>query len=524
MTNRKFKCNDPGWEKALEDIALGVDKLILTPENLKVFQEQIAPYVGRRQAHLEYKEQEDKARLNHWQKVKANPAFQDKHTMPADSSWEWDSWCFLSGLPMDVGPEYEMPAKRVPELVTAISKRVQTKLAEIRRYSEGSTECQRCRKAIRVLIKDITELNAEYDALSTSAREIGWIKTPIRHARTGIIHCMEAFEWRHWFDIPEESVFGCWRPPLGEPVPDPYDRLWDSQQAEVPKAIDDSDANERYYIYLTAVHDVLSPDHAISEGIWDDEEQILDSLWFRFTNGPRYGPGEHYLKKALVRVKDDLAKKPTQQEPPGEGGEGQPDEPVYIFQFEGASWRVVYGAINRTVRPTKGMYHIRHLLKNAGQHIECLDIEKGSVIAVADPEHMIRKPEAEDFGLNLGDIKFEEMTDDDKQGLKDMLATAKNDFAAQLGDETDPSQTAKLKQNISMIQAYLNSAFDKHGNERLPQYIDKVRKRVSKAIHTAMKNIEAADSTIGQHFNTAINPKGSSFIYLAEPKIDWDLP
>ena len=97
----------------LNHIAKEVDSIIIDRANMAVFRERIRPFAERwKSSDAAFKRFEDE-RVNHWQRVKADPRLQDKAAGPPEEGWNWTpevistTWC--QDLNMKCPPSMDCP-------------------------------------------------------------------------------------------------------------------------------------------------------------------------------------------------------------------------------------------------------------------------------------------------------------------------------------------------------------------------------------------------------------------------------
>ena len=119
------------------------------------------------------------------------------------------------------------------------------------------------------------------------------------------IYCK--FTWWRYLNLTDEEVFGCWRPPL-IPLPEypcnilkPVESGCQTYQTrkELPDARNAQEEYERYYIFLSSVHDnYLQGVQKITEGIWSDSLSRAVLCCLDIGHGNKIT----FLKAALERI------------------------------------------------------------------------------------------------------------------------------------------------------------------------------------------------------------------------------
>jgi len=293
------------YDSQLEQIAAEVDSYIIKTDGaLESFREQIRPLVQRWKTYREAVDKRKKELLDYWEKVKKNPELQDKNMKPSDEL-EWDRF-YLGGLnSFDSNPINEMPAKYAPDVMASLKKYLKRNGKNEKGYPENSSEYKRLQEAIAKQRQNLEDIRSEFDNLSPAEQKTAWIKTPPKTVIPNITYVK--FTWWRYLNLEDENVFGCWRPPL---IPLPEDPLYilkpveseyyiNQTRKELPDARNPQEEYERYYIFLSSVHDnYLQGVEKITEGIWLDNLQtaVLCCL------DKGHGDKTAFLKAALERV------------------------------------------------------------------------------------------------------------------------------------------------------------------------------------------------------------------------------
>jgi len=163
-----------------------------------------------------------------------------------------------------------------------------------------------------------------------------------------------------------------------------------------------------------------------------------------------------------------------------------------IFRRNGDPWEVGFeNVIN--INHSIGMTYIQYLLIRPNNYIPCLDLEltENRMEDLTSSRKFFSKDEDykksdENSGVNKS--KDEQGTDRSLYELKNDLRDAKN--AAEQAEEEGSLDAGFLREEYQELLKYLKSLYDKNGNLYEDKIeAEKVRKRVSKAIETARKNI-----------------------------------
>lgn len=293
------------YKNQLEQIAAEVDSYIVKTDGvLEYFREQIRPLAQRWKTYHEVVDRRKKELSDHWEKVKKNSKLQDKNMKPSEEL-EWDRF-YLHGLgSFGSNPINEMPAKYALDVMAALEKYLERNEKNEQGYSENSSEYKRLQETIAEQRQDLEDIHFEFDKLSSAEKKSVWIKTPPKTVIPNKIYCK--FTWWRYLNLPDETVFGCWRPPL-IPLPEyplnilkPVESEYQISQArkELPDARNAQEEYERYYIFLSSVHDnFLQGVEKITEGIWSDNLPIAVLCCLDKGHGDKTA----FLKAALERV------------------------------------------------------------------------------------------------------------------------------------------------------------------------------------------------------------------------------
>lgn len=293
------------YESQLEQIAGEVDSYIVkTDGSLEYFREQIKPLAQRWKTYQEAVDKEKKELLDHWEKVKKNPTLQDKNIKQSEN-WEWDKF-YLHGLgSFGSNPINEMPAKYALDVMAALEKYLKRNEKNEQGYPENSSEYKRLQEAIAEQRQNLEDIRSEFDKVSSNQKNNIWIKTPPKTVIPNRTYFK--FTWWRYLNLPDEAVFGCWRPPL-TPLPEyplkilkPLESGQRNQARKVlPDARNPQEEYERYYIFLSSVHDnYLQGVKKITEGIWFDNLSIAVLCCLNRGHGDKTA----FLKSALERIK-----------------------------------------------------------------------------------------------------------------------------------------------------------------------------------------------------------------------------
>jgi len=315
------------YDRQLEQIAGEVDSYIVKTDGaLEYFREQIRPLAQRWKTYYEAVDKRKKELLDHWELVKKNPKFQDKNLTPHNKNWEWDRF-YLADLPIGPDDKIQNPKNYMPAKLTSIYLKnlkgyIDRNKEKLKTLLFASSECKKLQDTIAAQEQQYNEIETQYNKLTDEQQK--------NHR-----FFVEVMWYRYVYSLEEESekVFGCWRPPL-TPLPEhplkilkPAESGYQRNQTrkELPNARNTQEEYERYYIFLSSVHDnYLQGVEKITEGIWLNN--LPTAVLCCLDKG--HGDKTAFLKAALERVchsnhKTDKKIKPATPEPEKENGKGK---------------------------------------------------------------------------------------------------------------------------------------------------------------------------------------------------------
>ena len=190
-----------------------------------------------------------------------------------------------------------MPAKLAPVYLENIKGYVDRNNEKLAKLHTNSAEYNRLKETIAEQKNKCKQVQSKYDGLTEIQRDTKRF-------------FVEGMWYRYVYTLEEESekVFGCWRPKL-KPLPEnPLDRLkptdeeYKSKPKELqslPKPKDKIEEYERFYIFLSSIHDNCLPEFdQISKDIWPDD--LKNKVWHFCSDF--FGDKTAFLNSALERV------------------------------------------------------------------------------------------------------------------------------------------------------------------------------------------------------------------------------
>ena len=309
--------------KQLRQIASKIDHHIINnPGELQNFRNRIKPLAMRWKEYQQAIEDGERAVLEHWEQVKKNPELQNKSdTSFEKKGYEWDRF-YLFGLDgFGSNPINEMPAKYAPDVMVSLEKYIVRNENNEQGYSENSSEYKRLQETITTQRQNLEDIRSEYDNLSPTEKKTAWIKTPPKKIIPNKPYFK--FTWWRYLNLDDELVFGCWRPKLKHLPENPLDRLKPTEEEfrsskprdlqTLPIARNKTEEYERYYIFLSSVHDNCLPElEQITKDIWpNDLERKAWGLCDLF-----FGDKTAFFNSALSRIQCECATtKPKEKGP-----------------------------------------------------------------------------------------------------------------------------------------------------------------------------------------------------------------
>jgi hypothetical protein len=192
----------------------------------------------------------------------------------------------------------------------------------------------------------------------------------------------------------------------------------------------------------------------------------------------------------------------------GHGSSSIPGHDVkdqYVFQKEGATWRVSFEGMTKTIKDSYGMTYICRLLQKPKQEIHALSVENPGI--TKDRAKRLR---------SAGEVIDAQAIEEYKGRITEIdeeLSVAKAD--------DDQSRIPNLEQERSMLLSELQKAVGLHGKIREALSPGEfARQRVSKAIERAMKVIKVEHEPFWQHLKNSLN-KGQFLSYQPDRSISW---
>jgi hypothetical protein len=191
-----------------------------------------------------------------------------------------------------------------------------------------------------------------------------------------------------------------------------------------------------------------------------------------------------------------------------------------LFRREGEYWTVCYeGAVVR-LKDAKGLRHLARLLAHPGREFHAVDLEAAE--RQPAPAGPVAPPG------RVGEAELAVRPDLGDAGAM-LDATAKAAYQARLGElETeleeaegfhDPVRAIKARQEMEFLVAELARAVGLGGRDRrAASHAERARLNVTRAIRSAMANLDAANPLLGRHLAATIRT-GRYCSYTPDPRV-----
>jgi hypothetical protein len=532
------------YERLLAEIAKEVDRLVMDSRAMGYFRDQIRPFGQRWEDHIGVCDRERERRKEHWKKVKANPAWQDKSTGPPEEGWVWDKdyLCqFRFPDPLWVkaedaycGPSEQMPATYAEKYMAECQKYIDINRSTVAEKGPQSPQKRQSLCDIAELEDHVRKVKAQLEELREQDRAIDdtvWLD-------------VDGVWWRFVIatDVKDEQKrtqrqeawinnrFGCWRPPIKRATENPLDSLVPKMGSTgLPKPKDRAAEHERYYVVLTSIHDNVLPEVGrIDNGVW--AEKLAEGVWFRLSDGQPYGPSRHFIEVALERVKADLAEQESTAKKWAETDESVEPEDRNVFKKRGDFWTVSFqGESAGPLKHLIGMSYIRHLLANPYKELRAFELVR-TVSAPANRRlealTVDKKPEEGNIprrGNKISPEEADNIVDSDYiESVKRKLSELYRDLD-QTKKNADLPEEDRIQDEIDKIESDLRAATGLGGRIRkFSNEQERAKEAVRKAIERAKENIREKHEKLWQHLDNTIQI-GLTCSYKPDQHIDWQL-
>jgi hypothetical protein len=174
-----------------------------------------------------------------------------------------------------------------------------------------------------------------------------------------------------------------------------------------------------------------------------------------------------------------------------------------------------------TLRDTKGLRDIAHLLARPGAEVHCSELIAAAEGVGAGPAPSAR--ELADSGLSVGAASGLEILDERaRQAYRARLKDLQEDLDDAEGSN-DPERSARARAEMDLLAGELAAAFGLGGRSRKAgDPTERARKAVAERIRAAITRVSEAHSALGRHLENSIRT-GTFCSYRPEVSIGWDL-
>jgi tetratricopeptide (TPR) repeat protein len=197
-----------------------------------------------------------------------------------------------------------------------------------------------------------------------------------------------------------------------------------------------------------------------------------------------------------------------------------------FFRREGDYWTIAYEGKLVRLRDSKGLHYLARLLANPGRELYAVDID-----AEATP---VAHPAASNLRQRTRYAELEVRTDlgDAGELLDTQAKTAYKQRLQQLQAELDEAESfndlgraTRAREEMDFLVTELARAVGLGGRDRrAASHAERARLNVTRAIRSAIANIDRANEPLGRHLSTTIRT-GRYCSYTPDPRalIDWEL-
>ncbi len=203
-------------------------------------------------------------------------------------------------------------------------------------------------------------------------------------------------------------------------------------------------------------------------------------------------------RAALVEVKES-------------DGDGQPfvaapqepaqEEAGSVLKRAGDNWTACYGGRTTSLRHTKGLVDIAHLLKAPGQEIHVLDLAGAGVVETA-ADDTIDKTAMAQYRARIGDLRSE---------------------LEEATDNADIGRAERAREELDALIEQLSSASGLGGRvRRTTGTAARARSTVTKRVRGTIKKLLKSHPELGRHLDSAIST-GAYCKYHPEQPVAWRL-
>ncbi len=192
-------------------------------------------------------------------------------------------------------------------------------------------------------------------------------------------------------------------------------------------------------------------------------------------------------------------------------------EQANVFRRDGEYWTVGYRGLVVTLRDTKGLHDLAHLLAEPRREIHVLDL-----IAQGTDTRSISSAAAAEAGLaavGRGEPIIDEAA---RAQYKRRVAELERDID-EAQERGDGAAAAAAQAELDALIGELTSAYGLGGRvRRSPDHVERARKAVSRRLRDAMNRVAQTHPRLGRHLDASIHP-GAFCSYQPERDTVWSV-
>ncbi|MBI4517982.1 MAG: AAA family ATPase [Deltaproteobacteria bacterium] len=193
-----------------------------------------------------------------------------------------------------------------------------------------------------------------------------------------------------------------------------------------------------------------------------------------------------------------------------------PGEPQNVFRFDGKRWTVVWQGQPVRARRASGLHYIAHLLRNPAHGVSIIDLER-AVASVSGghtgAEHRLDEDHLQMLVLGGGEPAL------DAHAMRQCRERLR-----ELQGEREEAVRLNDHGRLAAIDAECDAIERRLRRRRIGSEVEKLRKRISNAIHRSIRAITRQHPALGQHLHKALGrPQHGTWCYRPAEPIEWEL-
>jgi hypothetical protein len=190
-------------------------------------------------------------------------------------------------------------------------------------------------------------------------------------------------------------------------------------------------------------------------------------------------------------------------------------EQANVFRRDGEYWTVGYRGLVVTLRDTKGLQDLAHLLTEPRREIHVLDL-----IAEGTGARSVSANAAAQAGLAVQGRGEPVIDQTARAQYKRRIAELETDID-QAHERGDGEAAAVAQEELDALITQLTAAYGLGGrSRRTPDHVERARKAVSRRLRDAITRIAHAHPRLGRHLDTSIRT-GAFCSYQPERDTVW---